>query len=311
MLSISVIVLNWNGRDLLPTCLQSLQMQSYRDFEVILVDNASTDGSVAWVQQHLPWVRVLVLDRNYGFCAGNNRGINEATGRYIVLLNNDTECQPDFLQALYQAIEAHPEVGLCATRMLRLLDHSRVDNCGIGLRIIGLGHQIGAGEANGPRFDRTRYVFGASGGAVLYRRTMLEQIGLLDEDFFSHVEDVDLSWRAQLAGYRCLYVPQAIVYHMGGATSKRMGQEVLYRIQRNCTWTYLKNMPTVMLLLTSPIHLLYSWYWLLRAATFGQARMVWRAKLDALQAWPRIRQKRREIQTRRRLSLIHLLRLMD
>jgi GT2 family glycosyltransferase len=311
MTAISVVVLNWNGQALLATSLASLQVQTFDDFEVILVDNGSADGSPEWTRAHFPWVKVVTLDRNYGFCEGNNRGIAAASGRYVVLLNNDAEAHPDFLKALFEAVETHPEVGLCASRMLRYEDRSRVDSCGIGLLPFGGGYPIGAGKVNSSDFDRPCYVFGACAGAVLYRRSMLDQIGAFDKDFFSHIEDVDLSWRAQHAGYRCLYVPGAIVYHMGGATSRRVSEQVLYRIQRNLTWTYLKNMPSTLLIGLSPLHAAYSLYWLLRAARQGQAVTVWKAKRDALYGWPSLKEKRRLVQASRRLSMLSLLKLID
>ena len=311
MPAISVIVLNWNGRDYLRACLSSLEKQTFGDFELLLVDNASTDDSVVLVRDQFPWVRLVALDQNYGFCGGNNRGITEATGRYVILLNNDTECHPAFVQALFEAIETHPEVGMCATRMVNSHDRSLIDNCGIGLHAIGIGYQIGSGRADGDLFSRPRYVFGASGGAALYRRAMLDEIGGLDEDYFAYTDDTDLSWRGQMAGYRCLYVPGAIVYHVGSATIRRISGGSLYFIQRNLTWTYLKNMPTVLLVAGLPIHLLYAVYWYLRAARNGQGHIVWKARRDALRGWPSIRAKRRGLQTHRRLSTRSFLKLVD
>lgn len=312
MPDVTVIVLNWNGRELLSDCLASLEAQVFRNFEAFVVDNASTDGSRELVRERFPWVKLVSLDRNYGFCGGNNRGIAKARGCHIVLLNNDTEAHPFFLQALFEAVEGHPEVGFCASRMLKFDDRSRIDNCGIGLSTFKAGgYQIGAGKVNDPQFDKMHYIFGASGGAAIYRRAMLDDIGVFDEDFVSHVEDVDLSWRAQLAGYRCLYVPQAIVYHKGATTSQRLGSEILYRIQRNSTWTYLKNMPWNLLILWAPLRILYFVYWWLRAARRGQGVMVWKAKVDALRALPSIWAKRRAVQERRELSAIALLKLMD
>jgi len=254
---------------------------------------------------------LVKLSDNYGFCGGNNRGIVTAEGQYIVLLNNDTEAHPRLLEELYEAIERHPEVGFCATRMLNFFDRSRIDNCGIGLHISGKGYQIGSGKMNGARFDKMRYVFGASGGAVLYRRNMLEKIGVLYEDLFSHIEDTDLSWRAQLAGYRCLYVPTAIIYHIGGATSQRVSEQVLYRIQRNITLVYMRNITKDLILLTIFPHFLNSLYWLLRGMKSGQVRLVWQAKIDALRAWPSIRKQRSKIQANRRLSFLTLLKMID
>jgi len=311
MPAISVIIVNWNGKDYLPTCLRSLQSQTLQDFEVILIDNGSSDGSVEWVQTHFPWVHVVTLPCNQGFCGANNRGIAEARGKYVVLLNNDTEADGKFLQSLFESIEAHPEAGFCATRMIRFHNRSQIDSCGIGLLPLGKGYAISAGRENQVSLGQERLVFGACAGAALYRRSMLDQIGGFDEDFFSHVEDTDLSWRAQLAGYCCIYVPGAIVYHIGGATSRQVRDDVLFRIQRNKTWAYLKNMPLALLIFSLPFHILYSFYWLLRAAQNGQGLIVLRALAEVIRNRPHIMKKRQQIQKDRRLSSVALLQLMD
>jgi hypothetical protein len=297
---------------MLSDCLTSLEDQTFSNFEVLVVDNGSTDDSCNLVRERFPWVRLIRLDHNYGFCGGNNRGIAEASGYYIVLLNNDTKVAPTFLQALFEAAESHPEVGFCASCMLNFYNPSRIDNCGIGLDILKAGgYQLGTGKVFSSLYKTERYVFGASGGAVLYSRDMLDKIGMFDEDFVSHVEDVDLSWRAQLAGYRCLYVPQAIVYHKGAATSKQLGSEVLYRIQRNSTWVYLKNMPFSLMIFWIPLRILYFIYWWFRATKLGCGPLVWKAKVDALRAWKSIQRKRQIIQETREISTLSLLKLMN
>ncbi|HEY3352967.1 MAG TPA: glycosyltransferase family 2 protein [Polyangia bacterium] len=303
----SVIVLNWNGRALLPACLDALAAQRYRDFETLVVDNGSTDGSLELLAS-CPAIRVLALGENVGFAAGNNRGIEASTGRFVILLNNDTEADPDFVGALVAAAEAHPEAGLCASRMLRLDDRARIDSAGLGLTLAGTGYPIGAGRLDGPAFRRPGWVFGACAGAALYRRAMLEHIGGLDEEFFSHVEDTDLSFRAQLAGYRCRYVPEAVVYHLGGASSRRVRRDVLYRIQRNLTWAFLKDAPPGMLLALLPLHLAHAALWLGRAARAGEADAVWQAKRDVARGLASLRARRVSVQALRRRSSLELLR---
>lgn len=299
--TVSVIVVNWNGLHLLRPCLDALRAQTYTHIETVVVDNGSEDGSVGVLAAEYPDVRVVALAENAGFCGGNNRGIEAATGALVMLLNNDTEADPGCIAALVDAAARDPGAGSFACQMVRYHDRDRMDNAGIELTPIGRAVQIGAGAPRSAH-GRERRIFGASGGAVLYRRTLLEATGGLDEAFFSHVEDVDLAWRAQLAGFACLYVPSAVVYHIGAASSQHVSEAVLYRIQRNTTWAFLKNMPGLLMPALLPAHLAYGAYWMLRAGRTGQAGVVWRAKRDALRAWPDLRARRRAVQQTRRVG---------
>jgi GT2 family glycosyltransferase len=297
----SVIVLNWNGRHHLRSCLESLKRQTYSDFEVILVDNGSTDGSADYVRQEFPWVRLLALERNMHFCAGNNAGIRISVSRYVVLLNNDTEAEADWLAELVAAAEATPEAGSFASQMLMFNERQVIDSAGneytISVAAAKRGHLSEAGS-----FDKPIHIFCACAGAALYRRAMLEDVGLLDEDFGMIFEDVDLGFRAQLAGYSCLYVPTARVYHKVNATIGRYSYDYVYYGQRNIELVYFKNMPARLLIRSLPEHFLYN----ILALTF----FIWhrrlgaylRAKIDTILALPRIFRARRRIQSGRRIS---------
>lgn len=211
----SVVIPNWNGEVFLSACLGSLAQQTYKHFEVVLVDNASTDDSLALVEKEFPWVKVIPLRENRGFAAALNEGVRRSHGQHIAPLNNDTEVASHWLEELVRALDSHPEVGICASKMLGLPDGEIIDSAGDGYCRYGFAFKIGRGELDRGQYDTFRNVFGASGGAALYRRSVLEDVGLFDEDFFMQCEDVDLSFGAQLRGYSCLYVPKAIAYHVG------------------------------------------------------------------------------------------------
>lgn len=278
----SIIILNWNGLNLLHDCLESLQKQSFTNFEVILVDNGSTDESLSFVKTHFPEVITVPLSENYGFCGGNNRGVPYATGDYIIYLNNDTQADPHFLQNIYQAVtSAPPDVGSWAVRMMQWDERDKIDNCGTGFSAWGSGYQLLAGQKAAAVSPYPTFIFGSCGGACCFRKSVLDEIGLFDELFFFNNEDVDLSFRAQLAGYKCCFLPAAVVYHQGSATSGTESDLATYYIQRNIEYVFFKNLPFKLLLKYLLPHLLYSsgWvvYWILR----GKGKVVLKAKLDA------------------------------
>lgn len=242
---ISVIIPNWNGTTLLPGCLNSLRTQTHPDYEVILVDNASTDDSVEMIRREYPEVRVLELARNLGLTGGVNAGIAIARGEIIALLNNDAEASPAWLTELEAALARHPEAGSVASKML-LYDHPKtINSAGDFYRTDGIPGNRGVWQQDDGEFDQEDLVFGGCGGAVAYRRTMLEQIGLFDEDLFMYCEDVDLSWRAQLAGWGCVYAPLAVVHHRLSATGG--GVLASYYSGRNCIYVIVKNYPSSLL----------------------------------------------------------------
>ncbi|MBI4815141.1 MAG: glycosyltransferase family 2 protein [Deltaproteobacteria bacterium] len=246
----TVIVLNWNGKDLLEECLTSLRAQTDRDFDTMVVDNGSHDGSVEFVSTRFPEVRVLALPENYGFAKGNNLGMREVSTERIALLNNDTRTDPKWLEELNAALDAHPEVGFCASKMLNYFQPDVIDTAGDEIGV-AMGLKRGHLQKDGPEYSTPRYIFGACAGAAIYRKAMLDQIGLLDESFGTNFEDVDLSFRAQLAGWRCWYVPTAIVYHKVGETKRRVSWKQLPSY-RNSKVAWLKNAPLPLVLKYTP-----------------------------------------------------------
>jgi len=307
---ISVIIPNWNGAHHLPVCLDSLQRQTYPHVEVIVVDNGSRDESLD-VLAHYPGVRTLALGENRGFTGACNAGFQVAKGDIQVLLNNDTEADPGWLAAVAAAFDGHPEVGLVASKMLLFDQRDIFHTAGDYVTPDGLAHNRGVWQKDEGQYDHPAYVFSACGGSAAYRKTMLDQIGVLDDDFFFSFEDVDLAWRAQLADWRCLYTPGAIVYHKLKASGG--GVTASFHDGRNRIYTLTKNYPAD----------LWRIHW--RSVLGAQLKLAWealrlwrgaaaRATLRGLAAGvagiPKMRRKRRAIQASRRVDAAYLATLM-
>ena len=264
---ISVIIPNWNGAEHLPTCLDSLQAQTYTNVEIIVVDNASTDGSLELLAQDYSQVHLIKLPVNRGFTGACNAGLEAARADTLILLNNDTEADRDWLAAVAAAFERHPEAGSVASKMLLFDRRDVFHTAGDYYRLDGTPGNRGVWQKDAGQYDREEYVFSACGGTAAYRRSMLEQIGFLDEAFFFSCEDLDLAWRAQLAGWRCVYAPEAIVYHKLQATGG--GTIASYYNGRNYLYLLAKNFPFSLL----------RCYW--RAVLRAQWRITW----EALRSW--------------------------
>lgn len=308
---VTVVIPNWNGERFLPPCLGSLREQSFRDFETVLVDNGSTDGSVPFVSRNFPEVRVLSLGENKGFSVAVNAGIRASHAEYVALLNNDTETDPGWLEALVRAAEAHPEAGSFASKLVDFKDRSMLDGAGDALRRSGLPYRLGHGEPDRGQYDEAAFVFGACAGAALYRRSMLDDIGLFDEDFFAYCEDGDLSFRAQLTGYRCLYVPEAVVYHLGSASAGGKRSPTAVRLgTRNGLWLLVKNLPAPLV----PRFLPFVAAGQLSRLISTASTFTLRAHLEGLagvpRLLPRMLRKRREIQKRRQVPVGYIRRLL-
>lgn len=252
----SIVVLNWNGKPYLERCLSAALAQSYPDFEVILVDNGSTDGSVQYVSSRFPQVRIVANEENLGFAEGNNVGIRASRGEFIATLNNDTEADRLWLKELVRAMISSPRIGLCASKML-LYDRPKIiDSAGVDMNLAAIAWDRKGGTPDREGSEPVE-VFGACAGAALYRRQMLDEVGLFDEEFFIYLEDVDLAWRARMRGWRCLYVPTAKVYHVHSATMVEGSPIKNYLLGRNKVWTIIKDYPMPHLLLYLPIIAFY------------------------------------------------------
>lgn len=301
MPDVSIIVLNWNGRQHLETCLTAVAAQQGVNCETILVDNGSTDGSVALVRDRFPWVRIVPLAENRGFAGGNNAGVREASGRYVAFLNNDTEAEPTWLGALLAGVDEAAGFAVTTSCLVFMDDPSCIDSAGDGvLRWGGAFKRHHGGSVELAR--ESVEVFAACGGACLMSRSLFEALGGFDEDFFLSQEDVDLSYRARLLGYRVRYVADAVVRHRGSATLGRVSPVSVFHAQRNLEWMYLKNTPTSILVRTLPGHLLYN---LAAAAHFlraGRLGPFVRAKAAALAGVPGVLRKRAIVQRTARVG---------
>jgi len=303
----SIIIPNWNGIDHLPGCLDALRAQSYSRTQVILVDNGSSDGSQSFVREHYPEVHLVALERNLGLTGGNNVGFEAASGEILISLNNDTEAHPRFVETLVEALTQHPEAGMAAAKMLLYDRRDHIHSAGDGYGTDGIPFNRGVWQRDEGQFDEPGWIFGGCGGAVAYRRTMLDDIGTFDESFFMYCEDVDLNWRAQLAGWRCWYTPQAVVYHKLSATGG--GPIASYYTGRNTLWVIAKNYPTPLLRRYRSGILRAQWAVTrdaLRAWRGEAARARLRGQLVGVLGWARMLEKRRAIQSGRRVELDYI-----
>src|SRR5215469_2229755 len=299
MPEISVIIVNWNGKHLLDDCLGAMQLQTFRDFETILVDNGSSDGSSEYVQMRFPDVKLVALPENRGFTGGNIAGYEQAKGKLIALLNNDTEAQEGWLEEIYKASLVFPNAGSFASKMKYFDDHERIENCGFDLGLSGTTIDLGRDELDGPDWSTSREVFGACGGAVAYRHSMLDDIGFLDPDFFMVYEDVDLSFRAQLRGYACVNVPTAVVFHRYRATLRVGSAAQVFYSQRNIEYVYFKNMPAGLILRSLPLRLIYEFGAAIHFLKLGHGGAFFRSKFNVLRHFPSLLRKRRQVQKSR------------
>jgi GT2 family glycosyltransferase len=308
--AVSIIILNYNGRAWLERCLPAAVAETASDCELIVVDNGSSDGSLQFLSTFRPVIRVLPLESNVGFAAGNNAGARLARGRYLAFLNNDAAPQPGWLAAVRAALDSHPHAGLAASCIVYLSDPGIVDSAGDGITRFGGAFKRSHGRPVSEARE-AREVFGACGAACLIRRGLFDDIGGFDEAYFAVHEDVDLSYRCQLLGYHCIYSPDAVVHHAGSATMGRVSERSVFWGQRNLEWTYVKNTPWLLLLFTLPGHVLYNVAAAFYFARSGHLRTFLSAKWHAISELPRVLRQRRDIQRRRRTSLLRLWKLMD
>ena len=245
---ISVIVVNLNGRAMLQVCLNSLWRQNYQNFEVVVVDNGSKDGSVEYLRSiSEERLRVVTLPHNRGFAGGCNEGIRVSRGSYIATLNNDAEAHPGWLDALLGAMDEESSRGMCASKILFAGDRRRIDKVGHLMYMDGLNHGRGSGEMDTGQFDCVEEVLFPDAAAAIYRRKMLDEVGLFDEEFFAYGDDADLGLRGRLAGWTCIYVPTAVVYHIHSATAGEFSALKAFLIERNRIWVALKVFPLPLL----------------------------------------------------------------
>jgi GT2 family glycosyltransferase len=309
---VTVIIPNYNGEKLLPLCLESLGRQRYGDFRVIVADNGSTDGSLRLLEERYRSAAVVRMGMNTGFAPAVNAGVRSSSSELIALLNNDAETHPAWLGELVGALDRSPGVSFCASKMLDFTDRRIVDNAGDCYASNGRSIPRGFLEEDRGQYDSPAEVFGACAGAALYRRSLFDRVGLFDERFISYKEDVDLDFRAQLAGLRCLYVPSAVCYHIGGATSGRRKSDLAVRLStRNGVALFVKNMPAALLPRTLPRLILDIAFQLAHQTLKGrQALPLLRGFLGAAAMLPHALRERKTIRKGSKPDLERLRRLL-
>ncbi|MBZ5535437.1 MAG: glycosyltransferase family 2 protein [Acidobacteriia bacterium] len=323
--SVTVIVVNWNSRDLLRECLFSLRRQTYRNFHVIVVDNGSIDGSLEMLENEFAGFAYLIKNsRNHGFCRAVNQAILASRSDYVALLNNDAEAQPTWLEEMAAVVERAEDIGMCASKILKHDQPDVIDKVGHLIYLDGQNRGRGTGQADRGQFDQEEETLFPDGCAALYRRAVFDAVGLFDEDFFAYGDDAELGLRARLGGWRAIYSPRAVVYHRHSQTLGAYSPEKIFYVERNRVWLAVKLFPL-------PILLLNPYYAGLRfvvgmmgsvlrkgpagsfAREYSILRLIWtllRANLSALVRVPRMWKKRVEVKRRQKISNDELRRLL-
>lgn len=250
-MKITIIIPNYNGKRFLEPCLESLAKQSCTDFEILVVDNHSADGSIGYIKEHCPDIKLISLDKNYGFSAAVNAGIRHSRTPYVLLLNNDTTVEPDFVEELLKAIESSSRIFSVSSKMLQMHHPDLIDGAGDLYTLLGWAVARGAGRP-AENYTRPEEVFSACAGAAIYRRSAFCRIGYFDEAHFAYLEDIDIGYRAKIYGYRNRYCPTAVVRHVGSGTSgSKYNSFKVKTSARNSIWLIYKNMPLPQLIFNS------------------------------------------------------------
>lgn len=301
----SIIIPNYNGVNFLNICFKSIRKQSYKNIEIIMVDDNSTDNSVEFTIKYFPEIKVINNKKNIGFASSVNNGIKVARGEYIALLNNDTEVAKDWIYEIYKAVNKYPDASFFASKMLDFADRTIIDSCGDSMTWSGRSYKRMEGQKNNRDLSPT-FVFGACAGASIYKKSLFDEIGLFDEDFKFYLEDVDIDFRAQLAGFKCLFVPEAVVYHVGSGTTGKISPFSFKMVIKNHFHLIYKNFPIRMIwknlikifysefrffLASIKHHFIKEYFWGIAHALLEHAKMI---------------PKRKGIQSSRKVSIKYL-----
>lgn len=301
---VTVVIVNYNGGEMIQQCLAALEQQQFQQFSTVVVDNNSSDDSLPGIRKNFPGVSILALPTNLGFAGGVNQALQGcALGTWVALLNPDAFPTEDWLGNLVACAGDHPEYAAFGSRMFSDQAQRHLDGVGDVYHVSGLPWRDGHGMPDSPRYDQEREIFAPCAAAALYRVSALKSVGLLDEDFFLYVEDVDLGFRLRLAGYRALYVPNATIRHLGSAFVGKHSDFQIYHGHRNLVWVYIKNMPGILFWIFLPMHLALNVVTVLWYALRGRGAVILRAKRDAIIGIPLFWKKRVEIQAGRKASV--------
>jgi len=295
--SVAVVIPNWNGKDTLKACLNSLVLQSQKH-TVIVVENGSVDGSLEYLRKNYPKIQIVVNQNNLGFAGGVNSGIRHAMAQnfdFVALFNNDAVADKEWLVNLTKAIEGGKNIGISTSKIVSS-DGKHLDSTGEAYTVWGLPYPRGRGEPVTDRYNKDTTIFAASGGASIYRVEMLKEIGLFDADFFAYYEDVDISFRAQLAGWKITYAPKALVYHQIGAANSKLRGFAIYQITKNLPWLLVKNVPRSYLPTILPRFLLAHTLFIGKAFLRGQGWYALKGVVVCTRKLPKKLRERKEIQ---------------
>jgi len=277
---VSIIIVNWNGMRWLSNCFGSLSKQDYKKYEIIFVDNASHDGSVAWVRNHYPETTVIINKENLGFADANNVGYRKAKGEYILFLNNDTKVTKMFLSELVGSIESDSVIAGVQSKIL-LMDHPDThDSVGAFLTKTGFLYHYGFGKKDQKKYDKQIDLYTAKGACMMFRKDVLEKIAInrdiFDPDYFAYFEESDMCHRVWLAGYRIVYAYRSVIYHKMGATSSSMNNAFIqYHSFKNRIRTYIKNFGSLWLWTILPVHLLLCEIYAIVSFLRGNGALGW------------------------------------
>ena len=311
MFSVSVIIVNWNSGELLSKCLNHLQSQTVRSEFVFILDNNSSDNSFNIVHENFPHKKIKVVE-NIGFAAGNNKVLFECNSDFVALINPDAFVSLDWIKQMINAAKKYPDAAAFGSRLLSHEDPYILDGIGDNYHLSGLVWRNRHGKRQQSQDKNTREIFSPCAAAAMYRRQALVDVGGFDEDYFCYVEDVDLGFRLRLAGYKAMYVPDAVVHHVGSATTGGQHSDfAVYHGHRNLVWTYVKNMPGALFWFLLPLHLLLNLITIGWFVLRGQGLVILKAKRDAIRGLPLAWMKRKKIQTQRVAGIRNIWQALD
>jgi GT2 family glycosyltransferase len=312
-LDISILIVYWNSAAYLPRCLASLSSQTHVNFEIIVVDNGSEDGALDGLHEKYPSLNLHIhrLTSNLGFAVANNVGARFARGKWLALLNADAFPEPDWLEQMLKAADQNPQFTFFTSLQIQANIPELLDGTGDAYHVSGLAWRQNYNHPVSKYSIRSCEVFSACGAAALYPRQEFLDAGGFDEDYFSYHEDIDLGFRLRLRGLNCVLVPQAIVHHIGSASTGKRSDFSVYYGHRNLVWTYFKDMPAVLFWCYLPLHIAVNIFFLIYFTLKGKGNVIWRAKLDAIRGLPMILRKRREVQLQRQIPFAEIHRVMS
>lgn len=308
----SIIVLFWKGHQYIQQSLDALNQQTFRDFEIILIDNASPEPLPDGLLENYPNLRIRFSrqDQNLGFAGGNNLGASLAKGKYLALLNSDAFPEPDWLENIQFAIDHYPG-HFFASKQIMANSPDRLDGEGDVYHTSGLAWRRSYNRPVSESQSVEGEVFSPCAAAGIYPKEGFDLVGGFDSDYFSYVEDIDLGFRLRLAGYKCIYLPTAVVYHVGTGSTGLKSELSTYYGHRNLIWTFFKNMPAVLLVLLTPLHLALNLGLVILSVFQRRGAVMFRAKVDGFRTLGPVLRKRKEIQKNRKVSIFELLSAMD